>query len=201
MAEGGGGGNKDELEPDEGQDDLAWFEEEEDEQEEEEENEEDEQLLLSICRCQDAGAGRGSSASTCTSTAAYLGQDTTSALGVAATERRGHRDHGGSGGALPWRFSFSTAACAMCDGYYGPNFGQHVCTTCHLFLYPDDINLPVEANNFSQVQHLQQCISSSFYYSEIHYFLFFFYFFSFSKRRTTTIRVTTNLPTFHPFSI
>ena len=162
MAEGGGGGNKDELEPDEGQDDLAWFEEDEDEQEEEEENEEDEQLLLSSCRCQDAGAGRGSSASTCTSTAVSLGQDTTSV--VDATERRGHRDHGGSGGASPWRFSFSTAACAMCDGYYGPNFGQHVCTTCHLFLYPDDINLPVEANNFSQVQHLLQCIYSSCYY-------------------------------------
>jgi hypothetical protein len=69
-----------------------------------------------------------------------------------AAERGGEGDHGGSG-ASSWRHDdlFATAACAMCDGYYGPNFGQHVCTTCHLFLYPDDINLPVEANNFSQV--------------------------------------------------
>lgn len=30
----------------------------------------------------------------------------------------------------------------MCNGFYGPNFGQPVCSTCHLFLFPPDINFP-----------------------------------------------------------
>ena len=30
-------------------------------------------------------------------------------------------------------------SCMMCNGYYGNNFGQPVCTTCHLFLF--SINL------------------------------------------------------------
>lgn len=25
----------------------------------------------------------------------------------------------------------------MCNGYYGPNFGEPVCLTCHAFLFPD----------------------------------------------------------------
>ena len=32
------------------------------------------------------------------------------------------------------------ARCYICDGFYGLNFGQPVCSTCHLFLFPDDIN-------------------------------------------------------------
>ena len=28
----------------------------------------------------------------------------------------------------------------MCDGFYGNNFGQPVCSTCHLFLFSADIN-------------------------------------------------------------
>lgn len=32
------------------------------------------------------------------------------------------------------------SACMMCDGFYGPNFGQPVCSTCHLFLFSSDIN-------------------------------------------------------------
>ncbi len=50
-------------------------------------------------------------------------------------------------------FHFPTQVCSHCDGYYGPCFGQHACTTCHLFLFPDNINQPAEAN-FSEV-----CIS------------------------------------------
>lgn len=47
-------------------------------------------------------------------------------------------------------FQFPNQVCTMCEGYYGPCFGQHVCTTCHVFLFPDDINLPLTANNFSE---------------------------------------------------
>ncbi|XP_046356638.1 uncharacterized protein [Haliotis cracherodii] len=32
------------------------------------------------------------------------------------------------------------AKCMMCDGFYGCNFGQPVCSTCHLFLFSVDIN-------------------------------------------------------------
>lgn len=27
--------------------------------------------------------------------------------------------------------------CYLCNGYYGPSFGEPVCVTCHEFLYPD----------------------------------------------------------------
>ncbi|XP_044765179.1 uncharacterized protein LOC123321576 [Coccinella septempunctata] len=27
-------------------------------------------------------------------------------------------------------------SCYLCNGYYGSSFGEHLCTTCHLFLYP-----------------------------------------------------------------
>jgi hypothetical protein len=43
-------------------------------------------------------------------------------------------------------FNFPNQVCSHCDGYYGPCFGQHACTTCHLFLFPDNINQPPEAN-------------------------------------------------------
>ena len=49
-------------------------------------------------------------------------------------------------------FQFGNQVCSMCEGYYGPCFEQHVCTTCHVFLFPDDINLPSEAN-FSEVHY------------------------------------------------
>lgn len=55
-------------------------------------------------------------------------------------------------------FQFPNQVCTMCEGYYGPCFGQHVCTTCHVFLFPDDINLPLTANNFSEV-----CLILTFY--------------------------------------
>lgn len=30
--------------------------------------------------------------------------------------------------------------CSMCKGYYGHNFGQPVCSTCHIFLFSNDVN-------------------------------------------------------------
>lgn len=39
----------------------------------------------------------------------------------------------------------SFQACEMCEGFYGPNFNQPVCCTCHYFLYPSDINSLEEA--------------------------------------------------------
>ncbi|XP_045119579.1 uncharacterized protein LOC123509376 [Portunus trituberculatus] len=35
-------------------------------------------------------------------------------------------------------FTHSHKACFQCNGYYGPNFCQPLCATCHVFLYPDD---------------------------------------------------------------
>ncbi|XP_077297520.1 modifier of rpr and grim, ubiquitously expressed [Arctopsyche grandis] len=34
-------------------------------------------------------------------------------------------------------FEFPAASCNLCNGYYGPNFGEPVCITCHAFLFPD----------------------------------------------------------------
>ncbi|GIY53967.1 ubiquitin-conjugating enzyme E2 5A [Caerostris darwini] len=31
--------------------------------------------------------------------------------------------------------------CYSCCGFYGPNFHQPLCVTCHAFLYPDDVNV------------------------------------------------------------
>ncbi|XP_014238394.1 uncharacterized protein LOC106660075 [Trichogramma pretiosum] len=38
-------------------------------------------------------------------------------------------------------FEFSTSACYVCNGFYGPCFDEPVCATCHAFLFPDDIGL------------------------------------------------------------
>ncbi|XP_045606188.1 uncharacterized protein morgue [Procambarus clarkii] len=35
-------------------------------------------------------------------------------------------------------FAHKHDSCFHCSGFYGPNFGQPLCTTCHAFLYPDD---------------------------------------------------------------
>ncbi|CAL1285466.1 unnamed protein product [Larinioides sclopetarius] len=32
--------------------------------------------------------------------------------------------------------------CYACCGFYGPNFEQPLCVTCHAFLYPGDVNIP-----------------------------------------------------------
>ncbi|XP_012273433.1 uncharacterized protein LOC105695936 [Orussus abietinus] len=38
-------------------------------------------------------------------------------------------------------FQFLTSTCYICNGYYGPCFGEPVCATCHAFLFPDDVGL------------------------------------------------------------
>ncbi|XP_076247861.1 modifier of rpr and grim, ubiquitously expressed [Calliopsis andreniformis] len=38
-------------------------------------------------------------------------------------------------------FQFSTVACCFCNGYYGPCFDEPVCSTCHAFLFPNDVGL------------------------------------------------------------
>uniref|UniRef100_A0A8D8LVS4 Uncharacterized protein n=1 Tax=Cacopsylla melanoneura TaxID=428564 RepID=A0A8D8LVS4_9HEMI len=40
----------------------------------------------------------------------------------------------------PFDFLDSHESCYMCNGFYGPNFNEPVCSTCHLFLYPDDLS-------------------------------------------------------------
>ncbi|KAK4320247.1 hypothetical protein Pmani_008858 [Petrolisthes manimaculis] len=39
---------------------------------------------------------------------------------------------------FPEDFSHPHMSCFQCNGYYGPNFCQPLCSTCHVFLYPDD---------------------------------------------------------------
>ncbi|KOB52208.1 putative ubiquitin-conjugating enzyme morgue [Operophtera brumata] len=34
-------------------------------------------------------------------------------------------------------FEFNNSTCYLCNGYYGPSFGEPVCVTCHEFLFPD----------------------------------------------------------------
>ena len=86
--------NSNELEPDEGQDDLAWVEEDlEDEEEEgQDEDEADNEKRDGVCSKSRKGGTLGA----------------------------GLEGDAGGGG----QFSFATNVCAMCDGYYGPNFGQ-----------------------------------------------------------------------------
>ncbi|KAG6456527.1 hypothetical protein O3G_MSEX009782 [Manduca sexta] len=37
----------------------------------------------------------------------------------------------------PPNFQFNNSTCSVCNGYYGPSFGEPVCVTCHAFLFPD----------------------------------------------------------------
>lgn len=37
----------------------------------------------------------------------------------------------------PADFNFNNSTCYLCNGYYGPSFGEPVCVTCHAFLFPD----------------------------------------------------------------
>ncbi|CAG9123768.1 unnamed protein product [Plutella xylostella] len=37
----------------------------------------------------------------------------------------------------PLEFEFNNSTCYICNGYYGPSFGEPVCATCHAFLFPD----------------------------------------------------------------
>ncbi|KAG1665375.1 Ubiquitin-conjugating enzyme E2 D3 [Nymphon striatum] len=38
-------------------------------------------------------------------------------------------------------FRHKDTACSICNGFYGPNFGEPVCATCHAFLFPGDVSL------------------------------------------------------------
>ncbi|CAD7079893.1 unnamed protein product [Hermetia illucens] len=39
------------------------------------------------------------------------------------------------------QFEFpNSTTCWVCNGYYGPNFGEPICGTCHAFLYPTNPN-------------------------------------------------------------
>ena len=42
-----------------------------------------------------------------------------------------------------WLFClyFQYGQCMVCNGFHGSNFGQPVCSSCHLFLFSNDINL------------------------------------------------------------
>ncbi|XP_028025317.1 uncharacterized protein LOC114239356 [Bombyx mandarina] len=37
----------------------------------------------------------------------------------------------------PFDFEYDNSTCHVCNGYYGPSFGEPVCVTCHAFLFPD----------------------------------------------------------------
>lgn len=37
-------------------------------------------------------------------------------------------------------FEFNQSTCYICNGYYGPCFGEPVCATCHAFLFPEELS-------------------------------------------------------------
>ncbi|XP_068620303.1 uncharacterized protein morgue [Battus philenor] len=37
----------------------------------------------------------------------------------------------------PLEFEYNNSTCYVCNGYYGPSFGEPVCLTCHVFLFSD----------------------------------------------------------------
>ena len=49
-------------------------------------------------------------------------------------------------------FHLQFSHCHVCEGFYGSNFGQPVCSTCHLFLFPDDIDSNEDGQGFSEKQ-------------------------------------------------
>nr|XP_022337360.1 uncharacterized protein LOC111133343 [Crassostrea virginica] len=44
-------------------------------------------------------------------------------------------------GALKEFLNTEFSCCMVCEGYYSHNFGQPVCSTCHLFLFSSDIDV------------------------------------------------------------
>lgn len=36
-------------------------------------------------------------------------------------------------------FEYDHVSCYLCNGYYGPCFGEPVCATCHAFVFPEDL--------------------------------------------------------------
>ncbi|GFV54122.1 ubiquitin-conjugating enzyme E2 5A [Trichonephila clavipes] len=43
-------------------------------------------------------------------------------------------------------YFYQQKLCHACSGFYGPNFEQPLCVTCHAFLYPDDVNIADGSN-------------------------------------------------------
>lgn len=41
---------------------------------------------------------------------------------------------------IPNEFEFPSVRCCFCNGYYGPSFEEPLCVTCHMFIFPDDLN-------------------------------------------------------------
>ncbi|KAK6630839.1 hypothetical protein RUM44_003009 [Polyplax serrata] len=40
---------------------------------------------------------------------------------------------------LDENYEFPNKFCYICNGYYGPCFGEPICTTCHAFLFPENL--------------------------------------------------------------
>uniref|UniRef100_A0A1B6C8V9 E2 ubiquitin-conjugating enzyme n=2 Tax=Clastoptera arizonana TaxID=38151 RepID=A0A1B6C8V9_9HEMI len=53
--------------------------------------------------------------------------------------------------SFPDNFEFSNNICFICYGYYGPCFGEPLCTTCHLFLYPEELITDESVPAFSEL--------------------------------------------------
>ncbi|KFM73644.1 hypothetical protein X975_06563, partial [Stegodyphus mimosarum] len=51
----------------------------------------------------------------------------------------GNEDHSR---AMLRRYFYQHKLCSACCGFYGPNYGQPFCVTCHAFLYPEDVDVP-----------------------------------------------------------
>ncbi|XP_072942556.1 uncharacterized protein morgue [Epargyreus clarus] len=52
-------------------------------------------------------------------------------------EDNGDKLVSGSPVEQPLEFEYNNSSCYVCNGYYGPSFGEPVCVTCHAFLFPD----------------------------------------------------------------
>ncbi|KAF5288008.1 hypothetical protein FQA39_LY15562 [Lamprigera yunnana] len=47
-------------------------------------------------------------------------------------------------------FQFDSSTCFVCEGYFGPAFGDPTCAMCHAFLYP---NRPIERHKVTSFHH------------------------------------------------
>ena len=56
----------------------------------------------------------------------------------------------------------------MCNGFHGNNFGQPVCSTCHLFLFSADINKEEGEEVYTEVWHYRQNMCSLCYQYCLH---------------------------------
>ncbi|KAK0096133.1 hypothetical protein PV326_006352 [Microctonus aethiopoides] len=63
-------------------------------------------------------------------------------------------------------FNFSTLACYICNGYYGPCFEEPVCATCHAFLFPDDVRpVPIDSEETDDEDSGNDEPNEFFYYN------------------------------------